>query len=206
MKILIIENHPIFASGLKNLLQKEIIGTKIDQAETIEEAQLLISHNFYDLIFCDYFLADRTGLEFFINAKENLSNSKFILVSIIQNIDIIEIALQKGIAGFFSKDCGNEELIFGTNSILAGNIYVCDFTKNLIKKHKESQDQQPFITKRELDIIRLIIKDYKNQDIAELLHISVSTVESHKKNLIKKFNVNGSAGLVRFVIENKLVE
>ena len=125
MKILIIENHPIFASGLKNLLQKEIIGTKIDQAETIEEAQLLISHNFYDLIFCDYFLADRTGIEFFINAKENLSNSKFILVSIIQNIDIIEIALQKGIAGFFSKDCGNEELIFGTNSILAGNIYIC---------------------------------------------------------------------------------
>ena len=205
MNVLIIENHPLIVDGLKKSLHENFDEVNIYKATNAGTAEELLESGSYDLVVCDYFLGNQNGMDIFQRHRKKKRFRFFVLISILQNATVIEKALSQGINGFFSKECDTNELINGIKEVLTGNNFVCAYTSKLMQENQKKANPF-FITKREMEIIRLLVLDYKNQEIAELLHVAVSTVESHKKNLVKKFNVGGSSGLVRFVLENNILE
>jgi DNA-binding NarL/FixJ family response regulator len=206
MKILIIDNHPIIVSSLMKVISQQYPDWDISSAVNSTEADTLIQSNTFELIICDYFLDIQNGLDIFLKHKQESRFGSFLLVTVLQHVPIIELAIKQGINGIVSKEAHNHEYLEGIHAILQGSTFLCTKTKELLAAYKTSKEKNSFITKREFEILKLLKLDLKNHEIANQLHLSVSTIETHKKNLIKKFNVKGTTGLLRYVHENHLLD
>ena len=120
---------------------------------------------------------------------------------------VTEMINDADIAGYILKNVGKKELMTAIDKIAEGGIYfsedVLQELQRVEKRKKENEDAH--LTDRELEIIRLIEKEYSNRQIAEALFISERTVETHRKNIFRKTNTNSVIGLVKYAYEHKLV-
>ena len=125
--------------------------------------------------------------------------------------------LKKGANGYILKNTGRADLVAGIHTVFKGQSYFSKevtqtIMSSLMKKKKKSADIQkrslhiPKISRREKEVLALIVKEFTTQEIAERLFISLKTVESHRASLLSKLNARNSAGLVRIAIENNLLE
>lgn len=206
MKILIVDNHDLIIDSLSRLIIENNISNNILSATNGAQAlELAIAHN-PKLIISDYKMGELNGLQLLIEVKKNNLLSKFMIISMVDEAAVIEQLVNNDINGYVNKDCNKAELLDGIQKVLNGEKFFCKNTQETLKKHKRSNKQDVFLSKREIETLRLISMDKKNQEIASVLNISVSTVETHKKNLIKKLGVNGAAGLIRYVAESKMFD
>jgi len=120
--------------------------------------------------------------------------------------------LRHQVQGYILKNATVEELLTALRQVAAGNTYFSkeidvlgnnDFRSTLTLEEKKIQD---ILSKREIEILRLICKEFSNNEMAEKLFLSVSTIETHRKNIIAKLGVNNTVGLVRFALKNNLIE
>ncbi|MFN5181607.1 MAG: response regulator [Bacteroidota bacterium] len=205
MNILVVDNHELILDSIKVLLNENFPNSKIWTAQSSLVANDLIRKNTFDLIICDYKIDEHSGLDIFHNLKNLNKKTKFLIVSMINDPIIITTLLEHGINGFVCKEGSKNELVKAVIGLQENKKFICQSTQTVLKGFKKNLKDRVFFTKREFEIIRLIMKEYKNQDIAKELSISVSTVETHKKNLITKLQVKGTVGLVKYVIENQLI-
>jgi DNA-binding NarL/FixJ family response regulator len=124
----------------------------------------------------------------------------------------IKSMIEAGATGYILKNSGQEELISAIETILKDENYFSDEVKDAImqnmvqkktKTHKISGEPIP-LTRREKDVLNLIVQEYTNYEIADKLFISVRTVDAHRRNLLEKTGARNTAGLVKFAIENNL--
>ena len=111
------------------------------------------------------------------------------------------------ISGYVLKNIGKQELITALEKIAAGGIY---FSEEVIQElartsQRKKENEQAHLTARELEVIRLIEKEYNNKQISEALFISERTVETHRKNIFRKTNTNSVIGLVKYAYEHRLI-
>ncbi len=123
---------------------------------------------------------------------------------------LIDGMIQNGAHGYLLKDTGKEELLTAIRTIREGNLYykgnIAEISKGGNPPQKKfAPDLPPKISRREKEVMRLILQEYTNNEIAEKLIISPATVISHRKNLIRKLNVRNTAGLVRKAIRFGLI-
>ncbi len=204
MKILIIDNHELILDSIKNLLTENIPTVKIWSSLNSEVAINYINDIEFDFIICDYKLDELNGIDIYQYVKNKGKKCKFLILSMINDPVIIETILEYGVNGFICKDGSKSELIKAINELKENEKFICVASQEILKNHKRKSKIPVFLTKREFEILGLIMKEYKNQDIAKRLSISVSTVETHKKNLIAKLEVKSTVGLVKYVIEKQL--
>jgi len=125
------------------------------------------------------------------------------------NIADINKMLDVGISGYVLKNAGNQELIDAIRKVAQGKMYFSDdVTEEMVKnKHTkpEKKEDQPTLTDRELEILKLIVQELSNAEIADKLYISERTVETHRKNMIRKFNTKTIVGLIKYALDNKLI-
>lgn len=122
--------------------------------------------------------------------------------------------LASGVCGYILKNSGRKELITAINTLMNGENYFSDEVKNVIikelirKKTNQGKISGEIIplTPRELDVLRYIIDEHTNQEIAEKLFISIRTVDAHRRNLLEKTGSRNTAGLVKFAIKNNLLK
>lgn len=120
----------------------------------------------------------------------------------------------KGVKSFLGSNVSSEEFLDALNNVTAGKIYINDDTKNILLNFicsvDEPQDRKSNgveeLTAREKDVLLLICDGLRSKEIAEKLFISTHTVESHRRNMMLKFNINSSSKLVKFAMENRLIE
>jgi DNA-binding NarL/FixJ family response regulator len=204
VKILIIDNHELILDSIKNLLTENIPTVKIWSSLNSEVAINYINDIEFDFIICDYKLDELNGIDIYQYVKNKGKKCKFLILSMINDPVIIETILEYGVNGFICKDGSKSELIKAINELKENEKFICVASQEILKNHKRKSKIPVFLTKREFEILGLIMKEYKNQDIAKRLSISVSTVETHKKNLIAKLEVKSTVGLVKYVIEKQL--
>jgi len=126
-------------------------------------------------------------------------------------ISDIRKLFEKGIVGYFDRDTTLEEFLIAVKQIKQGGIYVCNsakerminFISNQTQEKKQSIEQ---LTKREVEVMKLICEGHSSKMISEKLFISVNTVETHRKKILMKFNVKNSIGIVKYAVENKMLE
>ena len=142
------------------------------------------------------------------------SEMKIIVLSRNSDVKIIKRLFDKGIKAYLGKNTGSEEFLKSIQSAKKGLVYINEDTKNDLFNYicsvndpdREKPSGADELTAREMDVLNLICEGLRTKEIAEKLFISVHTVESHRRNIMLKLNINNSSRLVKYAIDNSLVK
>jgi DNA-binding NarL/FixJ family response regulator len=201
-RILIVDDHPLLAGGLKSLLLDYKVCSVADLAASGKECTSKLRSAEYDLIMLDINLPDINGIVLCESLHKEFPEIKILALTGFSEFTCVDKMLKNGASGYILKNAMPEEIIKGIETIMAGEIFLCDEVDLLMKKEK---DQHVFLTRRETDILRLITEGFTNEEIADKLFLSVETVKSYRKNLIFKLNAKNTAALVKMALEEKLI-
>ncbi|MEO9483235.1 MAG: response regulator transcription factor [Ekhidna sp.] len=139
--------------------------------------------------------------------KETLDSS-FLVISNSQTKNSIQQMLAMGIKGILTKNCSEEEIINGLRAVAQGNRFFCNNILDMVvESPKDNDDCEPTnLSPREYEVLELITKSMTTAQIAEELHLSVHTINSHRKNILKKLNLSSPAELIVYTLETGLVK
>ena len=214
IKILVADDHAMFVDGIESILKNEKDITVIGHCYNGQSVLDFVKKDQPDIILLDINLPDMTGIEV---SKKILSSNpevKILAISMFNEESFVTEILNNGAQGYILKNTGREELLKAIHTIYDGQTYFSNDVTNtimsgLMKQRKESSKKTGFfpkISRREKEVLTLIIKEHTTQEIAKKLFISLKTVESHRSNLLNKLNARNTAGLVRITLENKLLD
>lgn len=209
IKIIIVDDHQMMIDGLcallKNNKEIEIVATFTNGnllLETIENLSI-------DVVLTDISMPEIDGFELTKKIKEKKPAIQVIALSMSNNIVDINKMIDLGISGYVLKNTGNQELITAIQNVAAGKMHFSDEVTDEMTKHKHDTIKEKNttlkLTDRELEILKLIVQEMNNAEIADKLFISERTVETHRKNMIRKFNSKSIVGLIKYALENKLI-
>lgn len=211
--ILIADDHAMFADGIASILKNEdsikVIGRCLDGPSVIE----FLKENTVDILLLDVNLPGMSGIDVCKEVTANYKSTKVLAISMFNEESFVTEILNNGAMGYILKNTGREELLVAIDTVLSGKSYFSDdvtqtIMKGLMKQRtasKQSKPELPKISRRETEVLGLIIKEFTTQEIADKLFISLKTVESHRSNLLAKLNARNTAGLVRIAMENNLI-
>lgn len=135
------------------------------------------------------------------------TTSSFLVISNSQTRDSIQQLLGMGIKGILTKNCSEEEIINGLRAVAQGNRFFCNNILELVVDNPDKEDncEPTNLTPREYEVLELITKGKTTAQIAEELHLSVHTINSHRKNILRKLNMNSPAELIVYALESGIV-
>ncbi len=208
-KIILVDDHQMLIDGLSAILANndefEIIKTFTNGNKLLQEIDTLNP----DIVLTDISMPEIDGYELTKKIKEYNDNIHVIALSMSGSIANINKMLDVGISGYVLKNVGNTELTEAIHKVIQGKMHFSDEVMEEMVKNKhakqEKQREQTKFTERELEILKLIIEEFNNAEIADKLFISERTVETHRKNMIRKFNTKTIVGLIKYAMDNKLV-
>ena len=204
-KVLIVEDHPIVSDSLFRLINDTFENTTCVHAGTGTKGLSYLNGNHSDIIILDINLPDMSGIEFCSQARSRFPELKILVVTSLAQRHVIDKAIQSGVMGFVLKTSDVRDITEGIMQVMDGKTYFGLGVKDLMDGHTVSGSSEPVITKRESEILRLIADGFTNQEIADRLFISSSTVDSHRKNLLVKFNSKNTAALVKTAISKGII-
>jgi DNA-binding NarL/FixJ family response regulator len=214
INILIADDHAMFADGIASILENEerfqVVGRCLDGPEALK----FLENNKVDILLLDVNLPGMSGIDVCKEVSSRFKDTKVLAISMFNEESFVTEILNNGAMGYILKNTGREELIKAIETVLGGKSYFSDdvtqtIMKGLMKQRtasKKSKPELPKISRREKEVLELIIKEHTTQEIADELFISLKTVESHRSNLLAKLNARNTAGLVRIAMENNLIE
>lgn len=208
IKLHIVDDHQMMIDGLRALLGDEPDFKIIDESNNGKVALAKIEMRQPDVLLTDISMPEMNGLELTKAVKEKFPAIKIIALSMFGERNTISEMLQAGINGYIVKNTGKQELIQAINKISQGGMFFSDeVSAEMMKVISEPQVKEEVIslTPREIEIVKLIAKEYSNLQIAEALFISERTVETHRKNIFRKTNTKSVVGLIKYAIEKKII-
>jgi two-component system response regulator NreC len=210
IRVLIADDHPIVRSGLRALLRLEpdleVAGEANGGAETLRLVETLRP----DLVLLDISMPPDHGIATARLLKEKHADVIVLILTMHEDEALLHRALQAGAAGYVIKRARESEIIQAIRAVHAGDIYVHPaMTRALLHQPVPADPprhpQVDALTRRELEILRLLVKGNTNRQIATLLHLSVRTVENHRAHLMAKLGVVSRVELVTYAEEHDLV-
>lgn len=206
--ICLIDDHPLVLEGVKTML---IAAGKDFVIHTFLHSSLLLTFlekEKADVILMDINLSDDIdGVELCKIVKKKHPKIKIIALSNFHQAALIRNMLKSGADGYLLKNTTLLELTSAIERVLQGEIYLSDEIKSQMRdKSHASLDFIPKLTRREKEILALIIAENTTAEIADKLFLSSNTIETHRMNLIQKLGVKNTAGLVRISIERGLLD
>lgn len=212
IKVFIADDHQVLIDGIKVILNEEqdinIVGEALDG----ETALIKMKKLDFDVALLDINLPKKDGIETCKALLKIKPEVKVIGLTMFNEGSFIKNMLKSGARGYILKHEGKEEMIKAIKSVYKGEEYLSqEVSKTLIQsmiagKGRPNSNFIPKLTRREREILALILEEHTTAEIAAKLFLSLSTIETHRKNLLSKFGVRNTAGLVRFTVENKLLE
>lgn len=197
--------------GIVSLLKGEkkfaIIGTALNGEEALHK----IAKSLPDILLTDVSMPGMGGIELTKEIKQNFPQIKILVLTMYNDREIVNEILQAGANGYILKNTGKQELLEALESLNLNNAYyssevVNTLIENMKNPVKEKQINSSDLTEREIEIVRLIVKEFSSAEIAEKLFISQRTVETHRKNILRKTGVKNIVGLIKYAYDNKLTE
>jgi len=203
-KIILVDDHALIRSGVKNLLKQSRDMTVIGEAETGLQAIDMYEELKPDLIVLDISLADMNGMDVSQKILEIDPNANILMLSMYDDEDYVSRCIENGVKGYVVKSESSQELEYAVRTILQGKTYfgrkaqeliLNKYKRGLVKKKERTDNLK--LTPREIEIIKLIDDGLTSNEMADKLFISPRTVETHRANLMKKFAVKNSIELVK---------
>jgi len=201
-RILIVDDHPLLADGLKSLVMEYKLCDAPAIAGTGKECFLKLRSADFDLVLLDINLPDISGLDLCPKIKEEFPAVKILALTTFNEFTVVKKMLDSGASGYLLKNSMPEEIVMGVETVMHGEIFLCHEIDVLMRKES---DTHIFLTRRETEILRLIVEGYTNSEIAEKLFLGEETIKSYRKNLLFKLGARNTAVLVKIALEQKLI-
>ncbi|MEQ9308913.1 MAG: response regulator transcription factor [Balneolaceae bacterium] len=208
-KILLADDHKIVRDGIKALIEDEKNFNVVAEAENGLEAIELCKNIDIDIAIIDMNMPKMNGIELIVQLRKEYKNLKLLVLSMVNQHDIIKKSVESGVNGYLLKSSSSEELLTALQTIIDGGHYFCEESTKTIMEGLAGINPRKYtaieeITVREREVLTLICKELTNAEIAERLNISIRTVDSHRRNLLQKIGAKNTAGLVKFAIKTGL--
>ena len=211
----IADDHQILIDGVKAVLNLEpkieVTGFSLNGKEVVE----WFKENQADVLVLDINMPELDGIQVLKKLKDQKNRPEIIVLSSYDDVKLVKEVLQMGAKGFVPKKSAGEHIVNAVYKVAEGNQYFTDDVKERMMqtlltgqvKNEGSQDGVLIssLTKREVQVLKLVAQQYSTKEIGDELHISESTVETHRKNLMKKVKVKNSVGLAIFALKNEVI-
>lgn len=206
MKILLVDDHAIVSDGLEAIL-KVVDGFEIVNKLTSGDFALAyLKQHEVDLVITDYSMPDMDGLTLVKKAKLIKPDIKIIVLSMHDEAPMIREMLAAGVDGYVLKKYAQQEIVNAIETVHNGRKYFSnEVNKALLSALLPQELSENSVTERELEVLKLLAEELTSKQIAEKLFISERTVETHRKNLMRKTGANNAIGLVRYAYAKKLL-
>ncbi len=212
IRVLLVDDHAILREGIKALLEKQDDIEVVAEAADGREAIPKVAQFRPDVVVLDISMPTMDGLESTRQMKRENPDIKVLVLTMHDNEEYFFQLLRAGASGYVTKKSVSRELVSAIEAVYRGESFFCpsmakfllsDFLR--LDKAVENTGQEE-LTPREREIVKLIAEGYTNQQIADLLHRSVKTIESHRSNILRKLGIHDSIELVKYAVRKKLIE
>lgn len=204
IRVLLADDHRIFLEGLKGLLEPEydLVGTVEDGRALVKEAERLCP----DVIVADISMPLLNGIEAVRQIKKSDHRIKVVFLTMHPDVSFAALAFEVGASGYVIKRSASRELVTAINDAMMGKTYVTpEIAGELIQSYKKAQPGENVfyqkLTGRQKEVLQLIAEGHSAKEIADILCISVRTVERHKYNMMQELNLKTTADLVKYAIK-----
>jgi DNA-binding NarL/FixJ family response regulator len=229
IRVYIVEDHTVVIEGIRVLLQNEkdirIVGFAGTAADCLSyfsdhsavsgpsavsnpsstSRQPALSASAADVVLMDINLPDMSGVELCRQLKATYKGIMVLGLSTFNQGIYMNKLMENGASGYLLKNITRQELIDGIKTVNQGGIYFSFEAGKIYKSTIEKNSQKPVLSKREKEIVKLVAEGLTNAQISRQLFISVDTVDTHRKNLYTKLNINNTALLIRYAIDNGII-
>lgn len=209
IEIIIADDHMMIREGLKQLLELDGTMKVIAEANDGEECLNLLNKKIHpDILLLDINMPKKNGIEVLEYIKQNKIPVKVLILTVHNEVEYLLKAVDIGIDGYLLKDSSYDELKEAIDVIISGNIYIQPSLLPALNESMEDyaldKEKIEWLTKRELDVLRLISKGCSNKKISDELTISERTVKNHISHIFRKIDVEDRTQAAVFAIRNKI--
>lgn len=209
IRLAMVDDHQMVIDGLLSMLEDQQHMTISFTTNTPGQVLELLQEHPVDILLTDIMMPGLNGQELAKRVRKQHADLKILALSMSGEGSIVQEMIQDAdIAGYVLKNIGKQELIEAIETIAQGGTYFSEEVKKELERnqHIVQENQEANLTLREIEIIRLIERENNNKQIAEQLFISERTVETHRKNILRKTQTNSVLGLIKYAYEHKLIE
>jgi len=213
IKVLVADDHEIVRYGICSVISTADDIEVVAEAPNGEEAVQRFKEQDPDVCILDIAMPDLNGIETTREIRSYDAHAKIMILTMHLNEEYLKQALNVGALGYLLKNSSKKELLEGIRKVAKGEkVFSEPISKMMAERyirqarHNDREKESVNITNREKEILRLIVDGYTSHEIAQILHISPRTVDTHRANLMQKLDIKNTAALVRYAIEHGHVE
>ncbi len=201
-KVFIVDDHYMIIEGIRSLLlheqQIELIGHAMSAASCMAFLQTTLP----DVLLMDINLPDKSGIDLCKDVRTQYPAVRVIGLSTFSQQSLVDKMIENGAVGYVLKNGTREELLEGIAACMRGEKYLSGEIARSIQKNAAGR---PVLTRREKEVLALIAEGLTNNEVAEKLFISTATVDTHRKNLLSKFDARNTATLIRLATQHQFI-
>lgn len=202
-KVFIVDDHYMVIEGIRSLLQHEKNIDWAGHASNAASCLAFLNQQQPDVILMDINLPDKSGIDLCKEVREKYPAVYIIGLSTFNQQSFIQKMLNNGASGYVLKNATQEELMEAIETVASGKTYLSDEAASSLRK--SGNTGLPVLTRREKEVLELIAEGLTNSEIAGKLFISVTTVDTHRKNLLAKFDARNIAALIKTAVQLQLI-
>jgi DNA-binding NarL/FixJ family response regulator len=210
IRLLIVDDHPVFRHGLRQIIEARPPFKVVGEAADGESGLRLVSECRPDIAVVDIDMPRGSGLDVARSLRKGNVPVSVVLLTMFKDEDLFNAALDLGVKAYVLKENAVDEILAALEKVSNGEVFfshsLLDIGKrreDLVQKLLLSKPRLENLTAAERRILKLIAEDHTSKEIADLLQISIKTVENHRLNICHKLNVHGTHGLLKFAFEHK---
>jgi DNA-binding NarL/FixJ family response regulator len=209
IRVLIADDHAILRRGLIEILRRDINDAVCGEAEDAEQTLAQVQGHDWDLVILDVTMPGRSGVDILSDLKRVQPKLPVLVLSMHPEDQYGKRVLKAGASGYMNKDSAPEELIKAIRKVLAGGRYVSPALAEVLALDLGGGTNQPLherLSVRELEVLRMMGAGKTISQIAELLHLSVTTVSTYRARILEKMGMTTTAELMNYALRNQLAD
>jgi DNA-binding NarL/FixJ family response regulator len=210
-RILLADDHVLIRHGIKNIIKKDEKFQVVGEVSNGKELMSFLETSEVEMIILDISMPGIGGMEAIGLVKRKYPWVKILMLTMHKNKQYFYNAMSAGADGYLMKDDSDEELLVALEKVLSGKSYISpymadDFADDVISMYR-NEKKSPFqeLTKREKEVLQLVVEGYTSKKMAKHLNLSQRTIDHHRSNLLRKFNRKNSVDLVNYAVRNGFV-
>ena len=204
IKLFVVDDHYMVIEGIRALLQNETAIIWLGHATNAASCMAFLQQQLPDVILMDINLPDKSGIDLCKEVKSMYPSVKILGLSTFNQQSFIKKMMNNGASGYVLKNASGQELMEGITTIVQGKEYL-SFDAAIALRHIDKNSNVPVITRREKEVLELIANGFTNNEIAKQLFLSCTTVDTHRKNLLAKFEVKNIASLIKQAMQLHMI-
>ena len=212
IRVSLVDDHTLFREGIRSLLESQPDIKIISEAEDGHTGYQMAIDMEPDVVLLDIAMPMLNGLDAAQKIKRMKPEIQILILTMHENEEFIRNALAFGVSGYVLKDTTADELIMAVRSIHRGEVVLSPAITNLIVLNylrwgnSDNEDSTKSLSPREREVLQLIAEGYTNKQIAEILCISIKTVQAHRSNLMAKLDLHDKGDLIKYAIQKKIID